>query len=1138
VVHNIKLDATIQLGFNFSAIRHLQWQQLLADPRCLLHAVPGLGLRALKFELAPMNFALSRPSSGSSPHGSTLTHLDDQIADVINNAFKLLSTTMGRSIPRVLRALSSGPVTEALAFPSQIIESLSEAAHCPHLPNELPRHLGAPYANFSRETPLSLGTVLHRDADAGSPYTDWRDSELLGRLHALFTPSNTNRALQELSGDDGRIEVPRQWLDHFGHASIELPLAEHYRLGLGLVPCTARLRNISISGLHSFYAIDVLRADSNVGALVHNVWGVGGQQRRGNGDTRNVAFFPPRQLANFSGNTFVSADELAPFELNFTVNVEILSQNFVWEGGVHVAGADFAVDLLVELLGGLLPTMTTGESISVCALEPLHLARIADFVLYFDRFDVWLRAGGNTTSVSGNSPRSVYHLRTAAIRRVLGLLQNGAIQFLNAFVSQRVRDMHAQCAARSASVFFSEPVSGAPSSLELLEERRSAEAWVGYMMVATILTVTGVMIGALMLLSLLDTKPVRESSRPWQSLDATSWPSPDAPWLDESRRLSASSLASRYPFWMCCCMTAGLIVCLALLGYGYTWPAASISVDVTVAGEALPTIDVFSFTIVNSALRFYEIGWSGYPMAAAIFIGAGVYPSVKCLLNIFAIWAPSALLPARLRRLGLLFLDFVGKWSLLEATITMMAMATNNGLRIDLPLEDIRNGKSPVLQTRFHLVPREGLFYFMFSYLLLLALSAAVLHMHMSVDLALLRQQVEAAHAAGIVAKGQKCVDGLPGPDERNGLAFSGRISGVARAGVDGQRCDDRGLEARRGAPALLRSHTFSHFLGLDWISHRWKLSLTQQLLLTLGLVFSTVGSVASIFLGCVETQSVGLVDEMMLDNNPHKRRSWSLWSMWQSMRALAEDSSAGMGTHFLAWCFIAFLLIAPVLWLSACVILWCIPLRVGMRHHLVFVARLCWSFSCSEVFFTTMVIALMGLGPILHQMMVDKSETIDELILLYFDELVPVPTILGVARVALLPGFFLFGASVLTSVYFGVFVMLAAEEMNRDIYMNLSGLELNVSHVLDASLVGLDKPPVEMDYGGARRKDGETHRPWSRGGVGGSRLQNFRVVIGSSWIFQICIRLLQRLQGKAVSGTMHHTREPHCSRGSSTVLM
>jgi len=32
-------------------------------------------------------------------------------------------------------------------------------------------------------------------------------------------------------------------------------------------------------------------------------------------------------------------------------------------------------------------------------------------------------------------------------------------------------------------------------------------------------------------------------------------------------------------------------------------------------------------------------------MAAAIYIGAGVYPAVKCVLTMFAMWAPANYLP-------------------------------------------------------------------------------------------------------------------------------------------------------------------------------------------------------------------------------------------------------------------------------------------------------------------------------------------------------------------------------------------------------------------------------------------------------------------------------------------------------------
>jgi len=39
-----------------------------------------------------------------------------------------------------------------------------------------------------------------------------------------------------------------------------------------------------------------------------------------------------------------------------------------------------------------------------------------------------------------------------------------------------------------------------------------------------------------------------------------------------------------------------------------------------------------------------------------------------------------------------------------------------------------------------------------------------------------------------------------------------------------------------------------------------------------------------------------------------------------------------------------------------------------GVRHHTLFVARLCWTFACPEVFLSTLTVSLVELGPILQQ--------------------------------------------------------------------------------------------------------------------------------------------------------------------------
>ena len=72
------------------------------------------------------------------------------------------------------------------------------------------------------------------------------------------------------------------------------------------------------------------------------------------------------------------------------------------------------------------------------------------------------------------------------------------------------------------------------------------------------------------------------------------------------------------------------------------------------------------------------------------------------------------------------------------------------------------------------------------------------------------------------------------------------------------------------------------------------------------------------------------------------------------------------------------------------------------------------------EVSILTIGTALVPLGPVLKQMLMDKRDTIDAAIYQYFGDLVDVPTIFGMSRTRLKPPFFIFLAVTFIGVYLG----------------------------------------------------------------------------------------------------------------------
>ena len=160
-------------------------------------------------------------------------------------------------------------------------------------------------------------------------------------------------------------------------------------------------------------------------------------------------------------------------------------------------------------------------------------------------------------------------------------------------------------------------------------------------------------------------------------------------------------------------------------------------------------------------------------------------------------------------------------------------------------------------------------------------------------------------------------------------------------------------------------------------------------------------------------------------------------------MREASPDTSRAWINIFVAIYFIL-LLVAPALWFFGCLYLWVVPMRPRERHHLIYLTRFGWApsplevagrvrdtsatrprhvlqaYSTPEVFILTIGTALVPLGPVLKQMLMDKRDTIDAAIYQYFGDLVDVPTIFGMSRTRLKPPFFIFLAVTFIGVYLG----------------------------------------------------------------------------------------------------------------------
>lgn len=146
---------------------------------------------------------------------------------------------------------------------------------------------------------------------------------------------------------------------------------------------------------------------------------------------------------------------------------------------------------------------------------------------------------------------------------------------------------------------------------------------------------------------------------------------------------------------------------------------ASVGVVINLAGQYIDLGTVSEFTLGNSVHDMWQAGV--YPLSLLIAIFSGAWPYLKLLLCLAAWVLPSRVLPHQRRETMLVWLDRLGKWSLIDAYVMVMMLVAfrfhlaffNNEAVVDVLVS-----------------PEYGFYSFLLATMISLALSHIVLAFH------------------------------------------------------------------------------------------------------------------------------------------------------------------------------------------------------------------------------------------------------------------------------------------------------------------------------------------------------------------------------------------------------------------------
>ncbi|KAH3764216.1 Paraquat-inducible protein A [Pelomyxa schiedti] len=176
-----------------------------------------------------------------------------------------------------------------------------------------------------------------------------------------------------------------------------------------------------------------------------------------------------------------------------------------------------------------------------------------------------------------------------------------------------------------------------------------------------------------------------------------------------------------------------ILISMALFVSSNTSGGAEVFLVVlTGTGRIVSFDSLFIFTLANSVRDMWEAGI--WPLSLLIAIFSGGWPYLKLLLMLCAWVVPVQILSVRRRELGLMILDALGKWSLIDSYV-MILMVVAFHLTIEFPAYDTGN-YTPSGSFAIDIVvePLYGFTLFLLATVISLTLSHVIVALHRYCD--------------------------------------------------------------------------------------------------------------------------------------------------------------------------------------------------------------------------------------------------------------------------------------------------------------------------------------------------------------------------------------------------------------------
>ena len=376
-----------------------------------------------------------------------------------------------------------------------------------------------------------------------------------------------------------------------------------------------------------------------------------------------------------------------------------------------------------------------------------------------------------------------------------------------------------------------------------------------------------------------------------------------------------------------------LFATIALFISSNTGVGASVFVYLTIGDKEIGLPSLFDFGLINSVTDMWTAGV--YPLSILIAFMSGIWPYLKVVLMICCWFFPTAWMKSSTRGSMLGWLDFLGKWSLLD-TYVMIMMLVAFHFRIDFPVIN-----PDVIETSIradiYVYPAYGFVSLIVATLISLLMSHIIIGIH------------------------RNTLPETPGAD-----------------------CDDA------------MNWKIIAFYAVKKIKKPiWGMVVvvTIAVLLVLTLILTILGTVLNTF----SFDFIGLAGWALpfLDINP--KRAYSIISLTEEVPPSARLPNS-FTVRFTQIIFILTAFVFPLMHIVAMIVLWLAPLTRKIQHYMYYTVEILSAWACLDVFVISIIAAVLEISQFADFMVGDMCDFLNPIMEEYlYDVLKPYIKCFGV---------------------------------------------------------------------------------------------------------------------------------------------